>query len=229
MSFRSSVPVRLRDQHPETGSIPGSSTIKGPGQGDNREPGPFCVNTYVNKPGYDQRAMASLRTRNRKDGTAYHAVLYRHDGRQTSTSFEDLATAMTFRDLVDVVGPAKALASVGADPALSTMTVEHWLAHYIDHLTGLAKSRLRLHRPPAGRLHHRRGSADSGAGSRPDRQFLPGGHGHARRTRTVHPNLAHAGRDSGGDSLRHRSTTHCIRRRPGAPVLAGAGADEPRL
>ena len=26
MSFRSSVPIRLRDQHPETGSIPGSST-----------------------------------------------------------------------------------------------------------------------------------------------------------------------------------------------------------
>jgi hypothetical protein len=28
MSFRSSVPVRLRDQYPETGSIPGSSTQK---------------------------------------------------------------------------------------------------------------------------------------------------------------------------------------------------------
>ena len=26
MSFRSSAPVRLRDQHPEAGSIPGSST-----------------------------------------------------------------------------------------------------------------------------------------------------------------------------------------------------------
>ena len=106
MSFRSSERVRPCDQQGETGSIPGSSTIKGPGQGDNREPGPFCVNTYVNKPGYDQRAMASLRTRTRKESTAYHAVLYRHDGRQTSTSFEDLATAMTFRDLVDVVGPA---------------------------------------------------------------------------------------------------------------------------
>ena len=32
MSFRSSVPVRLRDQHPETGSIPGSST-ENAGQG----------------------------------------------------------------------------------------------------------------------------------------------------------------------------------------------------
>jgi hypothetical protein len=33
MSFRSSVRVRLSDQHPETGSIPGSSTTEGAGQG----------------------------------------------------------------------------------------------------------------------------------------------------------------------------------------------------
>ena len=37
--------------------------------------------------------MASLRTRNRKDGTTYHAVLYRHGGKQTSTSFEDVDAA----------------------------------------------------------------------------------------------------------------------------------------
>ncbi len=36
----------------------------------------------------------------------------------------------------------KALASVAADPALSTITVKKWLAHYIEHLTGLAKSTL---------------------------------------------------------------------------------------
>lgn len=41
------------------------------------------------------------------------------------------ATATTYRDLVDG-GPVKALASAGADPALSTMTVEQWLAHYIE-------------------------------------------------------------------------------------------------
>ena len=40
---------------------------------------------------------------------------FRHYGRQTSTSFEDLTTATMYKDLVDVVGPAKALASVGAD------------------------------------------------------------------------------------------------------------------
>ncbi|HEY6575769.1 MAG TPA: hypothetical protein VI029_12735, partial [Mycobacterium sp.] len=32
--------------------------------------------------------MASLRTRTRKDGTEYYAVLYRLRGKQTSTSFD---------------------------------------------------------------------------------------------------------------------------------------------
>jgi hypothetical protein len=68
--------------------------------------------------------MASLRTRSRKDGSVYHSVLYRLDGRQASTSFEDVASATKFRDLVDIVGPLKALKSVGADPSLSTLTVE---------------------------------------------------------------------------------------------------------
>jgi integrase len=86
--------------------------------------------------------MASLRTRNRKDGTTYHAVLYRHGDKQTSTSFEDLETAERFQGLVDRVGPVKALASVGSDPALSTMTVGEWVEHYIEHRTGLAKSTL---------------------------------------------------------------------------------------
>jgi integrase len=84
--------------------------------------------------------MASLRNMTRKNGTAYVQVLYRLNGKQTSTSFEDASSAAKFRDLVDAVGPVKALASVAADPALSTMTVEQWVAHYIEHRTGLAKS-----------------------------------------------------------------------------------------
>jgi hypothetical protein len=86
--------------------------------------------------------MASLRTRSRKDGSTYYAVLYRSGGKQTSTSFEDLGTAQKFQGLVDHVGPLKALGSVGADPALSTMTVEQWVHHHIEHRTGLAKSTL---------------------------------------------------------------------------------------
>jgi hypothetical protein len=87
--------------------------------------------------------MASLRTRNRRDGSSYHAVLYRLSGKQTSTSFHDYVSAVRFRDLVDKIGPAKALeATVGPDPVLSAMTVAEWLEHHISHLTGLAKSTL---------------------------------------------------------------------------------------
>jgi integrase len=86
--------------------------------------------------------MASLRNMSRKDGTAYVQVLYRLNGKQTSTSFEDAVSATKFKDLVEAVGPEKALASVGADPALSTITVAQWVQHYIDHRTGLAKSTL---------------------------------------------------------------------------------------
>ncbi|KQH77215.1 integrase [Mycobacterium gordonae] len=86
--------------------------------------------------------MASLRTRSRKDKSTYYAVLYRHGGKQTSTSFEDFETAEKFMGLVDRVGPMKALSSIGSDPALSTMTVGEWVERYIDHRTGLAKSTL---------------------------------------------------------------------------------------
>lgn len=84
--------------------------------------------------------MASLRSMSRKDGTEYVQVLYRLNGKQTSTSFEDAESATKFKALVEAVGPKKALASVGADPALSTMTVGQWVEHYIEHRTGLAKS-----------------------------------------------------------------------------------------
>ncbi len=53
--------------------------------------------------------MASLRVRQRKDGTAYTSVLYVHDGRQTSSSFNDHAEALRFQDVCNRLGPAEAL------------------------------------------------------------------------------------------------------------------------
>ncbi|UUO00898.1 N-terminal phage integrase SAM-like domain-containing protein [Mycolicibacterium novocastrense] len=75
--------------------------------------------------------------------------MYRVHGRQTSTSFEDAQSATKFRDLIGIVGPLDALDSVNADPSLSTMTVEQWLAHDIGHLRGLAKSTLADYRSHA--------------------------------------------------------------------------------
>jgi hypothetical protein len=86
--------------------------------------------------------VASLRRGVRRDGSTYVQVLYRLDGKQSSTSFEDLASATKFQKLVDTFGPAKALETVSADPQFSTMTVHEWIEHHINHLTGLRKSTL---------------------------------------------------------------------------------------
>jgi integrase len=86
--------------------------------------------------------MASLRPGTRRDGSTYVQVLYRLDGKQSSTSFEDLASAQKFQKLVENFGPAKALKTLGADPEFSAITVHEWIEHHISHLTGLRKSTL---------------------------------------------------------------------------------------
>ena len=87
--------------------------------------------------------MASLRTRTRKNGSEYFAVLYRLDGKQASTSFDEFAAADSFKKLVDKYGPERALLSIRTDAdAESTLTVGEWIEHHIEHLTGLKKSTL---------------------------------------------------------------------------------------
>ncbi|WP_306358878.1 MULTISPECIES: site-specific integrase [unclassified Nocardia] len=84
--------------------------------------------------------MSSIRTRVRKDGTAYHSILFRHNGTQSSRSFDDIGEALKFQDLVDKVGPDKALDIIDAihdAVALGTPTLGQWLATYIDGLTGV--------------------------------------------------------------------------------------------
>ena len=55
--------------------------------------------------------MASMRPRCRKDGSTFWEVLFRHDGRQRSLSFETADHAGKFKELIDLVGPGKALAA----------------------------------------------------------------------------------------------------------------------
>ena len=87
--------------------------------------------------------MASLRNgKPRKDGTRYVQVLYRMDGKQTSTSFQDLGSATRFKELVEKFGPEQALSTLGTDPDMTAMTVREWIEHHIAHLTGLRKSTL---------------------------------------------------------------------------------------
>ncbi len=55
--------------------------------------------------------MASIRVRQRKDGSAYTSVLYVLDGKQTSSSFNDHQEAVDFQTLANRTSPAKALVS----------------------------------------------------------------------------------------------------------------------
>jgi hypothetical protein len=85
--------------------------------------------------------MASMRPRTRKDGSTFWEVLFRHDGRQRSLSFETADHAGKFKELVGLVGPGKALAAYDLAPAPraangSGVTVAEWVEHHIEHLIG---------------------------------------------------------------------------------------------
>jgi hypothetical protein len=63
--------------------------------------------------------MASLRAGTRREGSTDMQVLYRLDGKQSATPFEDLASANKFQKMVDKFGPVKALETLGVDPEFS--------------------------------------------------------------------------------------------------------------
>jgi integrase len=82
--------------------------------------------------------MASIRVRQRRDGSTYTSVLYVLNGTQTSTSFNDHAEALKFQQLANRTSPAKALEVWSTHaPAVDGFTVASWCAHHVDHLTGV--------------------------------------------------------------------------------------------
>ncbi|WP_024801182.1 site-specific integrase [Nocardia sp. BMG51109] len=83
--------------------------------------------------------MSSIRIRTRADGSSYSQVLYRHDGTQSSVSFDDHAAALRWRDILDRVGPAAALRILDAERSAGTTMVllDKALTDYIDQLTGI--------------------------------------------------------------------------------------------
>lgn len=85
--------------------------------------------------------VATLRHRSRKDGSQYTSVLYRHEGRQSSLSFDDAGQAAEFCELVNQVGAERALATLGVNRSRARgLTVEEWLNRHIDHLTGVDRN-----------------------------------------------------------------------------------------
>lgn len=83
--------------------------------------------------------MASIRVRQRKDGTAYTSVLYVHEGKQTSSSFNDHPEALRFQDVVNRLGPAEALRIWAAARPSGNHTVSSFIAEHLDTLCGAEK------------------------------------------------------------------------------------------
>lgn len=92
--------------------------------------------------------MASLRKRTRADGTVAIAVLYSHEGQQTSVTFDTVKEAEQFRDAVNTLGAEKAMRAWNVAPTVRAQkrstapTVSEWLNRYINSRTGVTKSTL---------------------------------------------------------------------------------------
>jgi integrase len=92
--------------------------------------------------------MASIRSRQRSDGSTGHAVLYAIEGRQTSVTFDTLEAAEQFRDMVDKVGARRAMLAweipdaPKANPNRGGPTLVEWLTQHVEHLTGCEQKTL---------------------------------------------------------------------------------------
>lgn len=93
--------------------------------------------------------MASLRSRRRADGTTAYAVVYIHDGRQTSVTFDSEHSANEFLCSIKLLGADRAMKAFGIAPTIravkarpSGVTVADWVATYIASRSGVAKSTL---------------------------------------------------------------------------------------
>ena len=83
--------------------------------------------------------MASIRIRQRKDGTAYSSVLYVHQGKQSSISFNDHAAALRFQDVCNRLGPAEALRIWQAATPSDGHPIASFVAGHIAAMSGVEK------------------------------------------------------------------------------------------
>jgi integrase len=87
--------------------------------------------------------VASIHAQENRAGNAYR-VLWRHDGRQRSLSFDNLPAAERFKTLLEDHGPDEALRIIELDEiGRHVPTVAEWLCTYIDNLTGVQPATIR--------------------------------------------------------------------------------------
>ncbi|MFE3196291.1 tyrosine-type recombinase/integrase [Nocardia sp. NPDC059240] len=82
--------------------------------------------------------MSSIRVRTRADKSTYTQVCFRHNGTQTSESFDDHEAGLRWQTLLDKVGPEAALTVLRAQVGVKAEdipTLEEWLLTYISSRT----------------------------------------------------------------------------------------------
>jgi integrase len=90
--------------------------------------------------------VASIHVQKNRTGNTYR-VLWRHDGRQRSLTFENLPAAERFKTLFEDHGPDEALRIIELDEiGRHVPTVTEWLHTYIDNLTGVQPATLARYR-----------------------------------------------------------------------------------
>ena len=82
--------------------------------------------------------MASIRARQRADGSTYHTLMWREDNKQRSISFDDLHEAERWKRLLDANGQSMTMAAaVHDDGLLAGPTLNELFAEHIEQLTGV--------------------------------------------------------------------------------------------
>jgi integrase len=85
--------------------------------------------------------VASIRSKDRKDGTIAYRVFFRHNDRQTCYTFDSRPVAETFKTAVEQLGSARAIAlhRLEREPRGEgvSLSVADWVKHHIEHLTGV--------------------------------------------------------------------------------------------
>jgi integrase len=95
--------------------------------------------------------VASIRTRQRKDGTEYHTLMWREDGKQRSISFDDLHEAERWKLLIDANGQSFAQAEKVYDEGqIEGPTLTQLFGEHIEQLTGVGPYMIKRYKSDVG-------------------------------------------------------------------------------
>lgn len=102
--------------------------------------------------------MASFREYLRADGTIAYQVLFRHNGRQRSETFDNVRAQRRFANNCERLGVEAALEILNAadDSDIDSPTLGEWLTHHIDSLSGVTQGTIKRYRSIAANIADRK-------------------------------------------------------------------------